>query len=284
MANIRIVTDSACDLTEETATALGIDVVPLSIRFGNEEFIDRRDLTPQEFWRRVAASAELPATAAPSPGMFEETFRQAKANGYDGVVCINLSSKLSATIEAAQLGAKALEGEFPVTVIDSLSITMGQGTMVTVAAKLARDGGTAKDIEDAVVSLRGRTRVYGALDTLDNLKKGGRIGGARALIGSLLSIKPLIDISTGAVEELGKQRTRGKSLEALAQLVADAKAKYGSIENVAVMHGDAPDSEAIVNRLAESFPRDQIITGQIGAVIGTHGGPRVVGVTFNLPA
>jgi DegV family protein with EDD domain len=284
MSKIRIVTDSACDLEEETTQSLGIDVVPLSIRFGNEEFIDRRDLTPQQFWRRVAASAELPATAAPSPGMFEETFRKAKANGYDGVVCINLSSKLSATIEAAQLGAKAAADEIPVTVVDSLSITMGQGTMVRIAATMAADGASAAEIEAAVVSLRSRTRVYGALDTLDNLKKGGRIGGARAFIGSLLSIKPLIDISTGAVEELGKQRTRGKSLEALAQLVADAKAKYGAIENVAVMHGDAPDFGALVNRLAESFPHDQIITGQIGAVIGTHGGPRVVGVTFNLPA
>ncbi len=284
MSKIRIVTDSACDLTDEMAESLGIDIVPLSIRFGNEEFVDRRDLSPKEFWRRVAASDVLPETAAPAPGMFEEVFRNAAANGYDGVVCINLSSKLSATIGAAQLAARGVADTIAVTVVDSLSITMGQGSMVMAAGRLAAASADAATIEAAVVSQRQRTHVYGALDTLENLKKGGRIGGAKALIGSLLSIKPMIDISSGAVEELGKQRTRGKALDALAKLVSDAKDKFGAVENVAVMHGDAADYDAVTERLAVSFPREEIIVGQIGAVIGSHGGPRVMGVTFNVPA
>ena len=124
--------------------------------------------------------------------------------------------------------------------------------------------------------------MLGALDTLDNLKKGGRIGGAQALIGSLLQVKPIIDVSSGAVESIGKQRTRSKALAHLAAMLGEAKAKSG-IENVAVMHGDASDIDTFLTMIEPHFPRDRVIVGQIGAVIGTHGGPRVVGLTFNRP-
>ncbi len=282
MSNVKIVTDSACDLAEADTAELGIEVVPLSIRFGSEEFIDRKDLSPKEFWRRVAESPLLPETAAPSPGAFEQAFRSAAAAGATTVICINLSSKLSATYASAELAATSVRPEIDVRVIDSLSITMGQGSMVRVAAKMALAGESPDAIVAEIESMKPRTRVYGALDTLDNLKKGGRIGGAKALIGSLLSVKPLLDISSGAVEELGKQRTRSKALAHLTKMVMDAKSEYGSIENLAVMHGDADDADQIVEQLSVAFPRDQIVQGQIGAVIGTHGGPRVVGITFNV--
>ncbi len=284
MASVRIVTDSACDLSPEVANHHGIEVVPLSIRFGDEEFVDRRDLSPQEFWRKVAASKLLPETAAPSPGAFEAAFRRAAEEGADGVVVVSLSSKLSATIGAAQLAARAMSDLIAVEVIDSCSITMGQGTMAVEAARAATSGGSIADVAAVVRSLVPRTRVYGALDTLENLKKGGRIGGAQALIGSLLSVKPILDLSSGAVEQAGKQRTRTKSLIHLAQIVADVKAEHGHVENVAVMHGDASDVDQFLELLAVSFPRDAIVVGQIGAVIGTHGGPGVMGLTFNLPA
>ena len=283
MSNVKIVTDSACDLAEADTAELNIEVVPLSIRFGSEEFIDRKDLSPKEFWRRVGQSPVLPETAAPSPGAFEQAFRRAAAAGATTVICINLSSKLSATYASAELAASSVRPEIDVRVIDSLSITMGQGSMVRVAARMAASGASPEEIVAEIESMKLRTRVYGALDTLDNLKKGGRIGGARALIGSLLSVKPLLDISTGAVEELGKQRTRSKALAQLTQMVMDAKKEYGSIENLAVMHGDADDADQIVEQLSIAFPRDQIVQGQIGAVIGSHGGPRVVGITFNVP-
>lgn len=282
MSNVKIVTDSACDLAEADTAELGIEVVPLSIRFGSEEFIDRKDLSPKEFWRRVAESPLLPETAAPLPGAFEQAFRSAAAAGATTVICINLSSKLSATYASAELAATSVRPEIDVRVIDSLSITMGQGSMVRVAAKMALAGESPDAIVAEIESMKPRTRVYGALDTLDNLKKGGRIGGAKALIGSLLSVKPLLDISSGAVEELGKQRTRSKALAHLTKMVMDAKSEYGSIENLAVMHGDADDADQIVEQLSVAFPRDQIVQGQIGAVIGTHGGPRVVGITFNV--
>lgn len=284
MPNVRIVTDSACDIPPELAQMHRIDVVPLSIRFGNEEFTDRVDLSVDQFWAKVAASKVLPETAAPAPGLFEAAFRRAADDGCDGVVCVNLSSKLSATIGSAQLAARSVADTIRVHVVDSLSITMGQGTMAMEAAKIAAAGADVDTVVRAVESLVPRTRVYGALNTLDNLKKGGRIGGAQALIGSLLSVKPILDLSSGAVEEAGKQRTRTKSLLHLAELVAKAKAASGSVENVAVMHGNAPDIDELLEMISKSFPKSEIIVGQIGAVIGTHGGPGVVGLTFNLPA
>src|SRR5256885_2917460 len=132
---VRIVTDSACDLTADEADELGVDIVPLSIRFGDKEFTDRVDLSVDEFYRRLAESAELPETAAPAPGAFEQVFRRAADNGSDAVVCINLSSDLSATIQSAQNAARAVEGTIPVRVVDSRTITLGLGSQAIAAAE-----------------------------------------------------------------------------------------------------------------------------------------------------
>ena len=191
-------------------------------------------------------------------------------------MCINLSSELSATMQSAQNAAKALEGELDVRVVDSRSITSGLGTEVMLAAEAAAGGASADDVVALVDDVAARTHVFGALDTLENLKKGGRIGGAQALLGSLLSIKPILDISTGRVEEAGKSRTRKKALETLRDKVAEA----GAIEHVSVHHGFAPDLEDMLALLDPIVPRDQIRVGVIGPVIGTHGGPRVMGVTW----
>jgi DegV family protein with EDD domain len=274
---VRVVTDSAADLTDELAAELGVTVVPLTIRFGQDEYVDRRDLTPQEFYDKMAASPTLPETAAPSPGAFEAAFRAALDGGADAVVCINISSGLSATMQSAQNAARSLEGA-DIRVLDSRTITSGLGSIVEAAARAAAGGASADEVVAVVDDLVGRTRVYGTLDTLENLKKGGRIGNAQALLGSLLSIKPIIDISTGVVEEAGKARTRQKALRAVADKVAAA----GEIEHLSVMHGQAPDVDDLVAMLAEVHPRDQIRVGEIGATIGVHGGPRVVGVSFQV--
>jgi DegV family protein with EDD domain len=284
MSTVRIVTDSACDLAGDVVSRLGITVVPLSIRFGNEEFTDRVHITADQFWNKLASSSQLPETAAPSPGAFETAFRQAKADGAPGVVCVTLSSKLSATYQSAALAAKAVAGDIDVRVVDSLSITMGLGTMCVAGAEAASFGASLDAVEQAVQSFVGRTHVYGAVDTLDNLKKGGRIGGAQAFIGTLLSVKPILDISTGVVEAAGKQRTRAKSFAHLTSLVVDAKAKHGSVAHLAVMHGNATDIDDLLNLLEPHYPREQIVVGPIGAVIGTHGGRGVVGVTFDVPS
>ena len=277
---VRIVTDSAADLPTDEVARLGVEVVPLSIRFGTDEFTDGVDLSVAEFYEKLASSDALPETSAPSPGAFEAAFRRQAEAGADAVVCINLSEGLSATIQAARNAATAVAGDLDVRVVDSRSITSGLGTQVTVAAEAAAGGASADEVVALVESLAGRTHVLGALDTLDNLKKGGRIGGAQALLGSLLSIKPLLDISSGEVAEAGRARTRRKALEWL----RDQVFAVPEVEHLCVAHGGATDLDDMLALLAPRYPADAIQVRTIGATIGTHGGPRVMGVTWVDPA
>jgi fatty acid kinase fatty acid binding subunit len=275
---VRIVTDSACDLPQYLVDELGIDIVPLTIRFGKEEFVDRVDLSTEEFWRRCASSPVLPETAAPSPGAFEEAFRTAAASGTGGVVCVSLSSALSATMQSARLAAEAVRETVRVEVVDSRSVTVGLGMIVVAAARAARDGAGVDELVKLVTSMAERTHVWGALDTLDNLKKGGRIGGAKALLASVLSIKPIIEVRNGAVEEGGRQRTRTRAWAFL----VDKVRSQPRVENLAVMHANVADIGQLVDQLRPLYPGD-IIVGQIGAVIGAHAGPGTVGVIFQTP-
>lgn len=280
MTGVRIVSDTASDLPPAVAEEHGIDLVPLTVRFESEELVDRRDLTPADFWARVATSPVLPETSAPSPGAFEEAFRRAGEAGASGVVCITISSALSATYEAARLAAEAVGTTLPVRVVDSRAVTMAEGTIALVAARLAAEGKDVDEVAAGAEQMVPRTRTFAALDTLDNLRKGGRIGGAQALLGSVLSIKPIIQIADGKVEPESKQRTRGRSLRYLADKVRQS----APVENLAVLHGSAPDVDELLEMLADVCPRDQITVGEVGAVIGTHAGPRVIGVTFTVPA
>ena len=275
---VAVVTDSSSDLPAELAAAHGIEVVPLSIRFGAEELVDRRDLTPAQFWARCAASPVLPETAAPAPGAFQAAFEGAAERGADGVVCVTISSKLSATISAASAAATALEDRLPVRVVDSRSVTMGLGMIVLAAARAAEGGAGLDEVEATAEGLVARTRVYGTLDTLENLKKGGRIGAAQALLGSLLSVKPVIEVRDGEVEPGPKQRTRARALAWLAEKVA-ADAPTGQ---VAVISGEAPDVDTLYDLLSRHVPRDRLVLADLGAVIGTHAGPRTIGVAYQV--
>jgi DegV family protein with EDD domain len=272
---VRVVTDSACDLPDDLIERNGIGVVPLTIRFGNEELIDRKELSTDEFWRRLADSDVLPETSAPSAGAFEGAFRRMVEDGATGIICINLSSKLSATMQSAQVAAQAVQADCPVVVIDSLMVSMGLGSLCLTAAQRAADGDSLESIVANVTDRRNRSKLYGALDTLEFLKKGGRVGNARALLGTMLAIKPVLEVRDGVVEEAGKVRTRSKALRLLVDRV-----KEGPFENLSVLHGNAPDIDELLDLLEPLAARDQIVVGQIGPVIGTHAGPRVIGVTF----
>lgn len=280
MTGVRIVTDSACDLPADIAENLRISIVPLTIRFGDDEFVDRDELGTDEFWERCRNSAELPETAAPSPGAFEQVYRSLAAEGADAIVTITLSGDLSATIEAARSAARAVEDVVDVTVVDSRTITLGQGLLAITAAEAARDGAGADEVVGLVEALRARTRVHGALDTLENLKKGGRIGAARSLLGSLLSIKPLIEVRDGVVVPNGQQRTRARALRYLVDLVRDQR---GDIERLAVMHAACPDVDDFAAQLAELVDTE-IVVGQVGPVVGTHAGVGTIGVVFQVAA
>ena len=271
---VRIVTDSACDLAQAQVDQHGIEVVPLSIRFGDEEYVDRVELSVDEFYAKMAQTDTLPETAAPSPGAFEQAFRKLGADG-DEVVCINLSAALSATMQSASTAAKSLEGEIPVTVVDSKALTIGLGNLVIAAAEAAEAGASSWKIVATVESLSDRTRMWGMLDTLDNLLKGGRIGKAQQLMGSVLSIKPILDMSTGEVHEAAKPRTKKKGLLWLRDKVLD----FDGVENLWVMAGDPKDAGELIDLLEGSY-EGEIHQGRIGPVIGTHGGPGVMGVSF----
>ena len=272
---VRIVTDSACDLPQSVVDELGIEVVPLTIRMGGDEYVDRRDLTPAEFWARSAALADLPETAAPAPGQFEEAYRRLTADGATAIVVISLSAALSATMQSAQLAARSVAPDIEVTVVDSRNCTLGLGMIVADCARLARTGADATTIAARAGDLADRTRVWGALDTLDNLKKGGRIGGARALLASALAIKPIIEVRDGKVEQGGKQRTRTKALAFL----VDKLQTYGTIENLAVLHADCSDVDAFVDMLRPYYA-GEIVVGDIGPVVGTHAGRGTIGIAF----
>jgi DegV family protein with EDD domain len=284
MAGVQIVTDSACDLPPATASQHSIEIVPLTVRIGDTEYVDRRDLTPQEFWAKSSAAKDLPETAAPSPGAFEEAFRAAAGRGATGVVCVALSSGLSATFQSAQLAADAVKEAIPVRVIDSRSVTIAQGLLAIAGAEAAAAGKSIDEVVSVIESKIPRMRVFAALDTLENLKKGGRIGAARAALGSMLNIKPLIRVEDGAVEEAGKQRTRGRSLDQLIELAKQHNA--ANAKPLAVMHGDAPDIDSFVDSLCHALgrAREDFLVGDIGSVVGTHTGPRVIGIAYDEPS
>ena len=277
MSHVRIVTDSACDLPEPLASELGIEIVPLSIRFGDTELIDREQLSTAEFWRRCTASATLPETAAPAPGRFEAAYRKLAADGATGIVVVALSSELSATMQSAQLAAQSVAGEIDVHVVDSRSVTMGQGLIAVAAARAARTGLDTAAVAALARSLSTRTHVWGALDTLENLRKGGRIGNAKALLASVLSIKPIIEVRDGRVEEGGRQRTRSKALAFLVSKVANA----GPITDLAVMHADTDDVGELVARL-QPLATGPILVSDIGPVVGSHAGRGTIGVVFQV--
>ena len=266
MAGVRVVTDTACDLPDEIVNEHGIGLVPLRIRFGSEEFVDRVELSTKEFWARCAGFSGLPETSAPSPGQFKEAFENMAAEGASGVVCVNLSSKMSATIQAARQAAAELEDRLPVKVVDSLNVTLGQGLITMEAAKKAAEGGSVDEVAQAAENAASRMHLLGVIDTLENLKRGGRIGGAQAFLGTMLSIKPVIQVLDGVVEPESRQRTRGKAL----RYVADKARSAGRISSLAVFSADAPDMDSFLSMLEDVQPSERILAGDVGPVIGTH--------------
>ncbi len=272
---VRVVTDSACDLPPEVCERLGIEVVPLTIRFGDREYVDRKELDTEAFWQKLGTASVLPETAAPSVGAFEEAFRALHADGADGIVCVNLSASLSATMQSAQVAAKALDGLCEIEVIDSQTASMGIGNLALHAARRAAEGADVNTIAGEVVERRSRQRLLATLDTLEYLKKGGRIGGARAMLGSMLSIKPIITVVDGAVEEAGKVRTRSKAL----QFIID-KIPEGNVESICVLHSAAADLDTFIEKVQPKVPGAEMVVGRIGPVVGVHVGPGAIGLTW----
>ena len=272
---VRVVTDTACDLPGELVDDFGIVLVPLHIRFGDTELLDRVQLDTKEFWARCATEEKLPETAAPSPGAFRSAF-ESVAEGADAAVCVTLSSKLSATNEAVQPSRSGAGGRLPgrasrlVQRHDGRRARRVGGGGSSGGGRHRRRSNRRRDLA------RDRLSVFGAIDTLENLRKGGRIGGAAATLGTLLSIKPVIEVRDGVVEQESRQRTWAKSLQYLADKVRAA----GRLDRLAIMSADASDFSVFLDLMTDVRSRHERLIGDIGPVIGSHAGPGAIGVAW----
>ena len=270
MRRIGIVTDSSSDLPADLARKRGISIVPLTVRFGSETFVDRVDLTTERFWARLGTPGDLPETAAPSPGVFLDVFEAAEK--MEGVVCVCLSSRLSGTYQAAVIAAE--EADVPVAVIDSGVVSMALGLSVMAAADVADTGDDLDGVAEAAAGAAARANVYAALDTLEFLERGGRIGRVSALVGGLLDIKPLITLEDGVVGAAGRVRTRAKAAAAVVDHV-----RRRSISDVAVLFsGEAPVDELLA--ALAGVGANEPTVAELGPVVGTHTGPGVIGVAY----
>lgn len=286
MGRVAIITDSSADMDPAVAAAHGITIVPLFIRFGDEELRAGVDLTTEEFWvRLMAPGAPFPATAAPSPGTFRETFEAAFAAGAEAVVAVLIGARISATFQAATLGAEALPGR-EIHLIDSRTTSMSTGFAALLAAELAATGLPAAVIADHVRSRLADLDLYVAVDTLEYLRRGGRLSPARAAIGSVLSVKPIITVRDGLVDMAEKPRTRAKARERVMELIA-----AGPVERLAIIHTPTSPSDevaafrdALVARIPGGVDPARISIDLLGPTTGPHLGPGLMGAAFLRPS
>ena len=266
-----VVTDSTADLPDEWRDRYGIEVVPLKVLFGSETFRDRIDITDEQFFRRLASATKLPTTSAPSPGEFAEVFTRLAKN-YESCISIHIGAQLSATAEAARVGAQSVEG-FPVNVIDSETVTLPLAFLCRVAAEC----GTLEEATAAVKERVPKCRVLALLDTLKYIEMGGRVSRAQAMIGTMLDLKPLLLVADREIKSVDRVRTRSRAVH---RMVEYFRAEL-PVEHVAVMHAQAPEeAEKIASDLRKALPGQEIPIGSIGCVLATHTGPKALGLVY----
>lgn len=271
---VKIVTDSTSDLPDHIVRALKITVVPLQVNFGDSTFFDGIDLQADEFYVKLASNQSLPTTSQPTPAAFTEVYNRL-AKETDQIVSIHISPKLSGTHNSAVLGRSVVERDCRIEIIDSMQASMGLGLIVIQAAKAAQNGAELDEVVEIVRNVIPRTRFFGMVDTLEYLHKGGRIGKAQALMGTMLNIKPLIGCEDGEVHPKGKARTQKKALTRLFEMVQES----GVLEELTVAHSTIPGQAAdFTKRLSSIFEGDRIYQARIGPVIGTYLGPGSIAV------
>ena len=275
MARVAIFTDSASDLDPAEASASGIHIIPLAVSFGSETFKAGTELSGPAFWERMTArDAPFPTTAASSPGEFKEAYEAAFNDGAEAVVSIHVAGTLSGTIKSAQI-ARDMLPDREIHVVDSLGASMAQGILARMGIELAEADVPAEEIAAELESRAPDMRMYVALETLEYLKKGGRISGTQAAIGTLLSVKPIIQVKHGEVTTADRVRTRSKARERLLELIFERP-----VERIAILHTVAPDVEEfraeVLRRLPDIDP-ETVTVELVGASVGPHLGPGCVG-------
>jgi DegV family protein with EDD domain len=276
LSRVAIFTDSASDLHPDETAASGIHVVPLLVNFGSETFRAGTELSTPEFWKRMTApDAPFPTTAASSPGEFKEAYEAAFASGAEAIVSIHVAGTLSGTIKSAQI-ARDMLPDREIHIVDSQSASMAEGILCRIGVEMANDDRSAAEIAETLEARAADMTVYLTVDTLEYLKKGGRISGAQAMIGTLLSVKPIIRVEGGTVETVDRVRTRGKARDRMIELVTQRP-----IERLSVLHTMAPDVETfradMLTRLPDLAP-EAVSIELVGASVGPHLGPGCIGV------
>jgi len=266
---VKIVTDSSCDLPAEIVQELEITVVPLYVRFGEEVYREQVDISLDEFYQKLEHGPIHPVTIQPGPQDFVTAYQKLTQEA-DGIVSIHISSKLSGTCNSALQGKKLLEKDFPIEVVDSQIITVGLGLICIAAAKMAKAGESLDSVVEEVKQMIPNIRLLALLDTLKYLQKGGRIGKAKALLGSILNVKPMITLKEGEVVPAGQTRSRSKGIERLFSFVESAS----NIEDLAIAYNTTPDeAQALAERLGSLFTKEAVRVGRLGTTLGVHMGP-----------
>ncbi len=271
---IHLVTDSTSDISPREAQALGVSVVPLVVRFGNEQFRDGVDIDPDAFYAKLEHTAVHPTTSQPSPEIFATLYRTLMADPADHVVGLHISSKLSGTLQSAHLAAQEFDSA-RVHLVDTESVSGGLQLLVRAALDDIKAGADAATVTANTLGRRGRVTILFLLDTLTYLQRGGRIGRAQAFVGGLLNVKPLLTVTGGEVHPLARVRSRSKGIA----MIVDEVRQRAPLQSIAAFHADAPDSmreiEAGVAGAASGLTATR---GRIGPVVGAYSGPGCVGV------
>jgi DegV family protein with EDD domain len=273
--NVKIITDSTSDITSDMAQEMGLTVIPLTVSFGHESFLDRVEITTEEFYRRLSTENIFPTTTQPSPAIFLEAYERL-AQETDNILVIVISGKLSGTYQSALNAKGMLKGKCRVEIIDSQMTIMALGLLAATAAKMAENGATMDELMEAVKTRIPRLHPAMSFDTLKYLAKGGRIGRAQGLLGSVLSIKPILTLKEGEVAPLTRVRSQAAALDYLVNLVAGIK----NIEALALEHGNSPQqADALFERISGIYPKEKIYRSTVSPVIGTYTGPNLLSVT-----
>jgi len=272
---VKIVTDSVSDIPPEIVQELGITVVPLYVHFGEQTYRDGIDLTTEEFYRKLKSSPILPRTSAPGPGIFAQIFDKL-AKETNEILVITLSQRFSAVYQAALQGIELMKEKGQVTVVDSKTAIMGQGLLVTEAAKEALSGASLQKIVDNLHRRIGLVHIRATMDTLKYLAMGGRIGKAQAFLGAMLRINPILGIKNGEAFPFSRERSRARAIEALYKF----STSFTNVKAIAVEHAlNKDEAKALAKQIASTFSKIPVYISQVSPVIGTHAGPGILSVS-----
>jgi len=272
---VRVVTDSTADIPQDLVKELGISVVPLTVQFGDKSFLDRVEITPDQFFQWLIESPQLPTTSQPSPGAFLDVYRGLLEAEHQ-VVSIHISDKLSGTLNSVRQAKEQL-GDVPLEIIDSRQAAISLGLVVIAAARAVKDGASYEETQSVARQALGQVQLFALLDTLEFLRKGGRIGKVRGFIGTLLHVRPIITVTDGVVQSVISVRSRDQGIRYMLTLAEERS----PLIQAAVFHSTTPDeAEEVADQLRPMVSDGNVIIGRIGPVIGTHVGPGAVGVVI----